>query len=254
MSPAKHGWLKLIITFIGTIGIFTGTYVILVYQFYDPASIDFLSQSTQIYDQNGVLQQTIYEGETIRHFPIPLSQIPQNCQEGLIAIEDKSFYYNIGIDVKGMVRGTLAELTGQSFGGSTITQQLVKLGTQDIYNRNILEKLDESIYALKLTASMSKTQILEKYLNTVYFGNYNYGMEAASTQYFGKSASELDLAQCAYLAGLPNEPSVLNPYADPSAGIARQHLVLAAMRSENYITEEEYQSALSEELTFSPSQ
>jgi penicillin-binding protein 1A len=164
----------------------------------------------------------------------------------VIAIEDRRFYSHIGVDPVGLTRAVFNNLTHGRFsqGGSTLTQQLAK----NLFlkpERTLERKVQEVLLALWLERKHSKDQILEMYLNRVYFGSGSYGVEAASRRYFGKSARDVTLAEAAVLAGLLKAPSKLSPARDPKAAEDRAQLVLAAMRSEGMIGQKELATAMS---------
>ena len=178
----------------------------------DP-NADFQSQTTKVYYADG--KSEIGEFATQDRENIDLSEVPDSMQAAVIAAEDRTFYTNRGIDLKGIVRAlrdntTSGEIRG---GGSTITQQYVKILylTQE---RSYTRKLKEAVLSVKIHNQLSKDQILEGYLNTIYFGNGAYGVEVASETYFGESASELNYAQSAMLATIVNSPSYYDPYAE----------------------------------------
>ena len=153
----------------------------------------------------------------------------------VIAIEDRRFYSHIGVDPIGLTRAVFNNLTRGRFsqGGSTLTQQLAK----NLFlkpERTLERKVQEVLLALWLERKHSKDQILEMYLNRVYFGSGSYGVEAASRRYFGKSARDVTLAEAAMLAGLLKAPSKLSPARDPKAAEDRAQLVLAAMRERRH--------------------
>ncbi len=206
-------------------------------------------QSTQIFDRNGKLLYTIYANKN-QSF-VPLSKIPLFMQEATISIEDRYFYTHGAIDLTGIARALLADLSHQSLqGGSTLTQQLVKnsLLTQD---RTIQRKIKEVILAFLTEAIYPKTKILEMYLNQIPYGGTAYGVEAASQTYFGKNVQNLDLAQASFLAGLPQAPSEYSPYgSDPTLGKQRQIEVLNAMYNQKYITKQQLTQAENEQLKF----
>lgn len=167
---------------------------------------------------------------------VRIQEIPPSMQQAIIAIEDNRFYSHHGIDTESVMRAVLVNMQyGQYLqGGSTITQQLVKnlLLSQD---RTAERKLEEAVLALDMEMHYSKEEILEMYLNTIYFGSGAYGIGEASRIYFGKQPSELNLSECAMLAGLPNAPSLLSPYVNLDAAKQRQALVLTAMVKYNFI-------------------
>lgn len=165
-----------------------------------------------------------------------LQDIPLTMQQAIIAVEDNRFYSHSGVDLEGIARATLVNLQTGSLqeGGSTITQQLVKnlfLTSERTWGR----KFEEVILALDMEQRYSKEEILEIYLNTIYFGSGAKGIGSAAKIYFGKTPANLTLAESAMLAGLPNAPSALSPYVDFSAAKQRQAVVLAAMVRYGYI-------------------
>ena len=168
-----------------------------------------VSQSTQIYDRTGNVLLYDVHGEEERT-SVPLNQISPYIQDATIAIEDQSFYSNPGIDPTSIVRAFWADFTSVSYaqGASTITQQVVKnaLLTDD---KTLTRKIEEIILALRLTRAYSKDDILAAYLNETPYGGAIYGVEAASEYFFGVDASQVDLAQAAYLAALPQAPTYL---------------------------------------------
>ncbi|MFI5205439.1 MAG: transglycosylase domain-containing protein, partial [Candidatus Paceibacterales bacterium] len=210
-------------------------------------------QTTKLYDRNGTLLYQIYA--TQNRTLVPLSQIPKNLQEATIAIEDKNFYKSPGFDLGGIARSALADISGKPIqGGSTITQQLIKstLLTSEV---SIDRKIKEIILAFWAGKIYSKNQILQLYLNQVPYGGTAWGVEAASQTYFGKHVNELDLAQSAFLAGLPQEPSTYSPYGDhPDLWKKRQHDVLKAMQQQKYITKDQELAADDEQLSFQPAE
>ena len=167
---------------------------------------------------------------TDRENYVRLSDIPRDMQQAIIAVEDNRFYEHPGFDIQGILRATLVNLQyGQiEEGASTITQQLVKnlfLGSEQTFGR----KAEELLLALDMEVNYSKEEILELYLNTIYYGSNYYGIGAASEGYFGKKPRELQLPECAMLAGVPNAPSLYSPYADFLLAKKRQIIVLDAM-------------------------
>ena len=170
------------------------------------------------------------KARTVRENYVKLSDIPKDLQQAIIAVEDNRFYEHPGFDIQGIMRATLVNLQyGQiEEGASTITQQLVKnlfLGNEQTFGR----KAEELLLALDIEANYSKEEILELYLNTIYYGSNYYGIYDASEGYFGKQPRELQLPECAMLAGVPNAPSLYSPYADFLLAKKRQIVVLDAM-------------------------
>ena len=206
-------------------------------------------QSTLIYDRNGKLLYNIYDKKN-QSF-VPLSSISKYMQEATIAIEDKSFYQHGAVDLRGIARAAVSIIFHRQVqGGSTLTQQLVKnsLLTQE---QTVLRKVKEIILAFATEVIYSKNQILEMYLNQVPYGGTAYGVEAASEDYFGKHAKDLDLGQSALLAGLPQAPTQYSPFgAHPEEGKDRQIEVLKAMLDQKYITQAQEQKAEKENLNY----
>jgi penicillin-binding protein 1A len=181
--------------------------------------------------------------------PIPLSQIPSDLINAVIATEDRRFFNHPGVDIRGIIRATLYLIaTGnKEQGGSTITMQVARnffLSRRKTY----LRKINEILLALKIEKELTKNEILELYLNKIYFGKHAYGIAAAAAVYYGKKVEELSLAQMATLAGLPQAPSSINPINSPQAALKRRNLVLDNMLSNGYITNEQYQEATLEPI------
>lgn len=210
-------------------------------------------QSTKIYDRTGeVLLDDL--GDNVTRTLVPLSEISPRIQKATIAIEDATFYEHNGVRPLAIIRALfLQPLRGQGVqGGSTITQQVVKnsILTSD---RTVTRKLKEWILALKLEQVLTKDQILELYLNETPYGGAVYGVEEASELYFGKPASEVTLAEAAYLAALPQAPTYYSPYGNHRDALkARKEHVIERMHELGFISEEEMQRANSEEVTFLP--
>ncbi len=202
--------------------------------------------STHIYDRTG--EHLLYTLEEERRELIGLDQIPAKMQAATVSIEDKSFWTNPGVDVGGIIRAFNAnQASGRiSQGGSTITQQLIKqrlLGDEPTITR----KIKEAILAVEVTREFSKQQILEMYLNQIYYGNQSYGIRSAARTYFGVfDLSQLTLGQMALLAGLPQAPSAYDPIQNPEAAMARRADVLEAMVENKYITQSEADAAKTE--------
>lgn len=209
----------------------------------------------KVYDRNGFL---LYE-ETKdfgRNRPLPLREIPENIQNAVISIEDKSFRKNPGFDLQAIARAVYQNLKEGEIttGASTITQQLVRLKIfDDAYKarKSYLRKTREILTAARLGFSKTKDQILEDYLNNVYFGNRNYGVEAASNLYFDKSSQNLSLAESAFLAGIISSPEKYNPYNFFDQAKQRQEYVLDLMVENNFISKENADQAKSEQITIS---
>lgn len=171
---------------------------------------------------------------------VPYAKIPDLLKKGIIATEDRRYYDHGAVDIIGVARAFITNsMAGETLeGGSTIAQQTVK----NIFlsnDRTMTRKLEELALAVQLERNYSKEEILELYLNTIYFGHGAYGVGEASRVYFGKEPKALDLSQCAMLAGLPQAPSAYDPISHPQEGAKRMTTVLALMAQEGYITPEE---------------
>jgi len=211
--------------------------------------------STRIYDRRGRLLYEILDPHAGAHTPVPLDEVGQACRDAAIATEDASFYDNPGVDFWAILRALWINIRGGEIlsGGSTITQQLARnllLSPQERSQVSLERKLRETILAWRLARRYSKNEILTLYLNETYYGNLAYGLEAASRTYFAKSAAELDLAECALLAGLPQSPAVYNPLENPGGARERQSVVLGLMVKHGYISQEEADLATDEDLRF----
>lgn len=211
--------------------------------------------STKIYDRHGVLLYEINDPYGGLHTPLREEDIPPLCRQATIATEDASFYRNPGVDIRAIVRALWINLRGGEVlsGGSTITQQLARnllLTPEERTELSLMRKIREAILAWRIARHYSKDEILTLYLNETYYGGLAFGIEAASRAYFGKHAAELDLAECALLAGLPQSPARYNPLESPSAAKERQRVVLQLMAKQGYITQEQARLAEVEKLGF----
>ncbi len=207
--------------------------------------------STKILDRNGKLLYEVYS--EYRRTPIASKDIPDYVKKATIAIEDKNFYSHHGVDITGIIRAAFNALTkGKRLaGGSTITQQLVKNSLLSDTQRTLTRKVREAVLSLATEFYYTKDQILELYLNYTPYGGTTYGIESASQTYFGKSAKDLDLAQSALLAGLPQSPTRYSPFgANPELALNRQAEVLRRMQEDGYITKEQAEAAKSEKMVY----
>lgn len=207
--------------------------------------------TTEIYDRNGKLLYRLYEDRN--RTPIQLSSLPSYLINATVAIEDKNYWGHPGVDLVGIARAMISDSKGEALqGGSTITQQLVK-NTLLTPDRTWQRKVKEVLLAFWTEKLFTKQQILEMYLNQVPYGGPAWGIEAASETYFGKPAKDLDLAQAAYLAGLPVSPTSYSPYGPhPELGKERQREVLQRMVEDHYINQTQENQALLEDLKFNP--
>jgi len=208
-------------------------------------------QTSKMYAADGTLVTDFFVEQN--RVIIPLSQIPIHLQHGVIAIEDKRFYEHRGVDLEAIARAFVTNLEqGQiAEGGSTLTQQYVKNALIQP-ERTLTRKIKEAYLASQVEKKYSKKKILEKYLNTVYFGVNTYGIETAAETFFGKAAKDLSLAESALLAGVIKSPNRYSPYTFPERALARREAVLRRMAEQKYITEEEVEAAKSEPLTVQP--
>jgi len=181
---------------------------------------------------------------------IALAEIPASCQEAILAIEDRGFFAHAGISLKGTARALWQNLSSgeRVSGGSTITQQLARI-TLGSRERTVTNKVLEALLALKMEQSLTKNEILERYLNSAYFGHRAYGIAAAAQTYFDRSTGELSHAQCALLAGLPQSPSALDPFLHMEAAKERQERVLNALIDQGALSEAKKTQLLAEPLT-----
>ncbi len=210
--------------------------------------------STQILDRNGELLYEIYTDQ--KRTPISIDSLPEYVKQATISIEDQNFYQHYGLDIKGILRALFKTLTGQRLeGGSTITQQLVKNALLEDTSRTLSRKIKEAFLAIATEIVYSKDEILELYLNHIPYGGTSYGIQSASQNYFNKDAQDLTLAEATLLAGLPQAPTYLSPFgAHPELAKQRQEQVINRMQQEGYLTTEEIQPTLDEEIIYaSPS-
>ncbi|MHB8991292.1 MAG: transglycosylase domain-containing protein [Chloroflexota bacterium] len=216
-------------------------------------------KTTRILDRNGNLLYEVYDREGGKRTPIHLGDVPPHLANATIATEDKDFYSNWGFDPAGIARAVLDNVsTGQIVSGaSTITQQLAKnvlLDESERTDQSYGRKLREAVLAFRISQTYPKDQILEMYLNEIFYGHLSYGIEAAAQTYFGRSARDLTLAESALLAGLPQAPSQYDPFVNFDAAKDRQAHVLERMVSEGYITRAEAEQAKGEPLHLRPEQ
>ncbi len=209
-----------------------------------------LDQSTKIYDRNGGLLFEIFDPNAKnggRRTIIPPDKVPTILKQATTATEDPTFYTNPGVDWYGIARAIYYDIRYQRVlvGGSTITQQLVK-NTLLSPEPTIQRKLREAVLAVAITRRYSKDEILALYMNTNYYGNLSYGIEAASMSYFKKDVGQLDLAEASLLAGLPQAPAFYDPCDNPDAALERQKIVLDLMLKQGYITAEQASAASAE--------
>src|SRR5438093_1550570 len=257
--PGGHRWWRriLLLTTAGLLTTLVGTGTLLYTYAGELPSLDHLSaqnlpQTTRIYARDGVtlLEERYQQRRTV----VPLNEMSWDLRHATISIEDKDFYNHGAVNPVRMVAAGVYDLLHQraAQGGSTITQQLVKnyLLSGSASSRSLDRKARELVLSIQLERQYTKDQILEMYLNTIFYGNQSFGVEAAAQTYFGTSARRLDLAQSAFIAGLPQRPSYLNPFLTEGYVHARdrQHDVLSAMVRDGYITAAAADKAYAEDL------
>lgn len=206
-----------------------------------------MEKNSEFLDKNGEVFEEAYLTERRKY--LPYKDIPIDVIHAFISVEDQSFFEHRGVDIRGIGRALLTNIEHQSIeeGGSTITQQLARnlyLSNEKNYER----KLKELIIAYKLESQYSKEEILEFYINKIYFQNGVYGIEAASQFYFGKQTNELTLAEIAFLTAIPNNPTIYNPLTNMEQTKKRQQRILKNMLDNNYISEEEFNRAIAEKI------
>lgn len=202
---------------------------------------------TEIYDRHGELIASLYREDRML---IPLEDTSPYIIAAILAVEDRKFHDHWGVDPSGLIRATLHNVTnpgGRLQGGSTITQQLA-WNLFLTHEQTLQRKLKELVMTLRLERSFSKSEILQLYINEIYFGDGAYGVETAAQKFFGKSARDLTIAEAAVLAGMPKHPARYNPYRHPENTIARRNLVLRALEDTGAITKVEYEAAIAESL------
>jgi penicillin-binding protein 1A len=217
--------------------------------------------ATFVYDSDNQQIQKLSSASGNR-VSVSISEIPANMQHAIVAIEDSRFYQHNGVDPRGMLRAAIVALRSgfsRTEGASTITQQLLKNNvftdfTQETRTERIKRKLQEQYLAVELEKSLTekgedaKAVILENYLNTVNFGAGSYGVQTASRTYFNKDCKDLTLSECAVLAAIPQNPSKYNPKTHPDENAGRAHTVLKYMLDQNYITKDEYDEAMADDV------
>jgi membrane peptidoglycan carboxypeptidase len=213
-----------------------------------------LGGSIRYYDRSGDI--LLWEDfDAVKRVPVHDDQISDYMKDATIAVEDRDFFSHSGFDVRGITRAAIRNFTGSGEvrqGGSTITQQLVRLtqsevGAEQTYSR----KVKELILSIELERSFTKQEILTGYLNTAPYGNVQYGVESAAQDYFGKSARDLDLVESAFLAAIPQAPSFYSPYGpnfDQEAVVGRTIFILDLMLAQNMITQDEYDQAVETDI------
>ncbi len=251
------GWKNIFLFLCGIFAILIGIILIWLANIKIP-SIDSIqqaqvTQSTKIYDRTGkIVLYDIFQDK--KRTVIPFENISPYIKQATLSIEDRNFYTHGAVVFTSILRSLLVNITSLSFsqGGSTITQQVVK-NTLLTNDKSPVRKLKELILSFKLEKAETKDQIFNTYLNAIPYGGSNYGVEEASEAYFGISASDVDIAQAAYLASMPQAPSYYSPYGTHKADLdARKNVVLKEMLNNGYITQDQYTQAQKETVSFLP--
>ena len=211
--------------------------------------------STFVYDIEGNQTDKLVSRDSNR-IPVTIDMVPENLQNAFVAIEDSRFYDHNGIDIKGIIRAGVIGIKNRHFseGASTITQQLLKNNvftdwtSEDSFADKVKRKIQEQYLALELEKVMDKDTILINYMNTINLGSNTLGVEAASRRYFDKHVNELNLSECAVIAGITQNPSRYNPITHPEDNAKRRKKVLEDMQEQGYITQEEYDEALADDV------
>jgi penicillin-binding protein 1A len=230
------------------IGVMAGAFLALTHDLPQIRSLESFNPSsvTRIYSSDEVLLAELF---VEKRDPVSLKIIPEYVKKALIATEDRSFYRHSGVDIKGVIRAIIKDIRAREFveGASTITQQLAK--TLFLTPRKtLLRKIKEAFLAFQLERRYTKDEILELYLNQVYFGSGAYGVESAARIFFGKSVKDLELAECALVAGMPKAPSRYSPLVNKNLSFKRRNTVLRQMKDTGIITETEFNKAIKEPI------
>ena len=207
-------------------------------------------EATIIYSSDGVILARIFREDRTN---VPLKDIPKPLRDATIAIEDSRFYQHSGVDMRGIARAVWQNLRGHRLrqGGSTITQQLAR----NVYlsqRKTVERKAQEAVLAILMERNFTKDKILELYLNRVYYGSGAFGVQAASKVYFGKDVDQLDLSECALLAGLPRKPSGYSPHENLQSALERRDMVLKRMHDLGFVNAQQREQAKNESVTIVP--
>lgn len=251
----KNTLLTLAILLGGAImGALGGAYLALTHDLPQIRSLEnFQPESvTRVYSSDNVLLSELFVAK--RH-PVSIRSMPEYLIQAIITTEDRKFYRHSGVDLKGVARAIIKDVMAGEFveGASTITQQLAK--TLFLTPRKtLIRKLKEAMLAFQLERRYTKDEILELYLNQIYFGSGAYGVEAAARIYFGKPVSTLTIDECALIAAMPRSPSRYSPRVNPDLAVKRRNIVLKLMHSVGHLTDQQYLAAVRTELMLAPGQ
>ena len=251
-----YGWKKkagviLFLIFGALLGVIAGAFMALTHDLPEIRSLETYRPSavTRIYSSDGVILSELFME---KRDPVLLKNIPDYLKLALITTEDRNFYKHSGVDLKGITRAVIKDIRARKFveGASTITQQLAK--TLFLTSKKTLaRKLKEAVLAFQLERRYTKDEIMELYLNQVYFGSSAYGVESASRTFFGKSVTMLDLAECALIAAMPKAPSRYSPLVNKDLAVKRRNIVLKQMLQTGIITDSDYKKAAGQQLNLS---
>ena len=242
------------ILFIGALsGAFAAAFIALTHDLPQIRSLeDFRPDAvTRIYSSDKVLLAELF---VEKREPVSLDVIPDYLTDALVTTEDRKFFRHSGVDLKGITRAIIKDIWAGEFveGASTITQQLAKTLFLT-HRKTIVRKIKEAILAFQLERRYTKKEILELYLNQVYFGSGAYGVQSAAKIFFGKPVQDLTLDECALIAGMPKSPSRYSPLVNKELAIKRKNIVLGQMLDTGIIDKKEYQEAINKELQLSTS-
>lgn len=254
-QPQKSGVLKTLFLSLLGLGLAGGILIVIALSVIYP-KLPSLESLTD-YRPKVPLRVLSADGELIGEFgeerrrPVSMSQVPLAMQKAVLAAEDDGFYQHFGVDIKGVARALVSNITsgGRGQGASTITMQVARnffLKREKTWTRKIYEVL----LAFKIEANLTKDEILGLYMNQIYLGQRAYGFASAARIYYGKRLQEVTIAEAAMLAGLPKAPSAFNPIVNPKRAKVRQEYVLSRMLSLNYITKEQYEQAKAEIINY----
>ncbi|UQZ84851.1 Penicillin-binding protein 2D [Paenibacillus konkukensis] len=226
-------------------------FILLLYMRSQALPVSKMGPATEMYDIHGEVIETLNDGKNMQ--PVPLADISPDLIHATLAIEDRNFYHHYGFDLRGIARAAVVNLQHMAKvqGAGTITQQLAR-NLYLSHERTWSRKVKETYYAVQMELHMTKDQILEEYLNQIYYGHSTYGIEAASKLFFGKDAKDLTLAESAMLAGIPKGPRYYSPYYDLKSSKDRQETVLQTMVATGDITQQQADQAAKEPLNILP--
>lgn len=249
----KKYWLPGLIALAGILsGILSGAFFLLLHDLpqinslkqYKPASV------TQIVSSDNQVIAQLYNE---RRYPVSISKIPEDLINALVTVEDRNFFSHTGVNLKAIFRAAFQDIKARKLkqGASTLTQQLAKtlfLSSE----KSFVRKIKEALLTLQIERRYTKDEILELYLNQIYLGSGNYGVESACRAYFGRSVSDIDLSQAALIAGLPKAPSVYSPLKNPDLARKRRRVVLKQLLSTGQITQDQFNEADKREVASPP--